>query len=100
MGMISDFGAWLDRKFPDKINAEDVYKSLAVVAQLQGQMTSFEARLDQIGQKLQAFEIGARAFDKEIRELKDELNKVKAVQVMMNRTNKSPVLSTSEPWKR
>lgn len=100
MGIISRIGRWLDSRFPEKISAEEVYKSLTAYARLDAQITSFEMRLDQIGQKLQAFENGAQSFDKELKDVKDELNKVKAIQGVINRQRVAPVMPSGEPWKR
>ena len=100
MGIISRLGAWIDTRFPEKISAEEVMKSLTAYSQLAGQMTSFEMRLDQIGRQIQAFTNGAQAFDRTLSEMKDELNKVKAVQVIQNRQRSAPVMPSGEPWKR
>jgi hypothetical protein len=100
MGIVSTIGRWLDSRFPEKISAEEVMKSLQAYARLDGEMASLQMRVDQILQKLTAFETGARAFDKDLREVKDDMNKLKSVMAVMTRTTNKPVLSTSEPWKR
>ena len=100
MGIVSRLGAWLDHRFPEKMSADEVMKSLTAYAQLEGQMASFEMRLGQIGQKIEAFTNGAQAFDKDLKEIKDELNKVKAVQVIQNRQRVTPMMPSGEPWKR
>jgi hypothetical protein len=100
LGIVSRIGHWLDSRFPEKISAEEVMKSLQAYARLDGEMASLQMRVDQILQKLTAFETGARAFDKDLREVKDDMNKLKSVMAVMTRTTNKPVLSTSEPWKR
>lgn len=100
MGFVSRLGRWLDTRFPQKISVEEVVKSLTAYNQLGNQLTLMTAEIEQIKQRLLAFETGARAFDKEQREFKDELNKAKAVLSVMNRVRTAPVMDTSQPWKR
>ena len=100
LGLISRLGRWLDARFPQKISAEEVYRSLTAYESVSCRLTSMQIRLDQVSQKLEAFETGARAFDKTLSEVKDELNKVKAVQVIQNRQRVAPVMPSGEPWKR
>lgn len=100
MGIVSRIGRWLDTRFPERISVEEVTKSLVAYEQLGAQFTMFAAELKALRQKQDAFTTGAQSFDKELRELKDEMNKAKAVLSVMNRTRTTPVMSTSEPWKR
>lgn len=100
LGIISRLGKWLDTRFPEKISAEEVYRSLTAYAHIDVKMAVLESKIATINQKLQAFETGAGAFDKSLAELKDELNKVKAVQVVMNRQRTTPLMPSGEAWKR
>lgn len=100
MGLISRFGAWLDRKFPDRVPVEEVYRSLQGYAQIDVNLAILQKRVDQIAQKLEAFERGAQSFDKTQSEFKDELNKIRAVLAVFNRSKVAPVMPSGEPWKR
>lgn len=100
MGIISRIGAFLDKRFPEKISAEEVYKSLAAYQGLHAEVAILRASFDLIDRRLLAFTTGAQAFDKELREMKDEMNKAKSVLAIMNRTRTAPVMPSGEPWKR
>ena len=111
MGMIARFGQWLDKRFPEKINADEVYRSLTAYNGIAVEQTVLALKIDQLTVKLESFSNGARAFDeqlkadkaellKEINFLKDEMNKAKAVLSVMNKVRTTPVLKSSEPWKR
>lgn len=100
MGLISRLGAWLDRRFPERVSVEEVMKSLQGYESLRGELMQLAALLKNVQQKQDAFTTGAQAFDKELKELKDEMNKAKAVLSVLTRTTQRPVLSSSEPWKR
>lgn len=100
MGIISRVGKWLDSRFPEKISADEVRESLREYQKLQSQLTSFEMRLGQIGKRMEEIGDLEKVFDKELREMKDEMNKAKAVLSVMNRIRTSSPLPSSEAWKR
>lgn len=100
MGIISRLGHWLDTRFPEKISAEEVYKSLTAYQNLASDLSAVRFEMDRIREKFVAYTNGAQAFDKDLKDVKDELNKVKSVQAMMNKVRSSPVLNSSDAWKR
>lgn len=100
MGLVSKLGRWLDTRFPEKISADEVYRSLQGYASLNDHFIVMDGKLVYITQKLQAFENGARAFEKELKAQTDEMNKAKAVIAMMQRTRVQPIIPSGEPWKR
>lgn len=100
MGIISKIGRWIDHRFPERIPVEEVYKSLAAYSQLSLEMQMLKQMLTQCQQRLDAFERGARAFDNDLALMKDEMNKAKTVLAMMNKMRTTPVLNSSEAWKR
>lgn len=100
MGFVSELGRWLDNRFPEKINAEEVYRSLSAYENLGVRMVSLEFAIKRIDEKLTAFSTGAQSFDKEQREFKDEINKIKAVLMVQKAQTVRPVLNGAEPWKR
>jgi hypothetical protein len=67
---------------------------------LSNELLSLQMRFDMQAKRMDAFTTGAQAFAQEEKDLKDRMNKLEAVMAMLTRTNKQPVLSTSEPWKR
>lgn len=98
MGMISTFGRWLDMKFPDQIPADEVYRSLTAYTGVATQVISLEAQMRLLSNRIDAYENGARAFDKELTTFKDKLN---TLETVMKLKPQSPVtLSGKEPWKR
>jgi len=98
VGLISDLGRWIDRKFPDKIPAEEVYRSLTAYTGVATQVISLETQLRLLAQRMTSYETGARAFDDSLKIQKDKLNTLETVMKMRPQT---PVtLSGKEPWKR
>lgn len=100
MGLISRLGKWIDSRWPEKIAVEEVFRSLTAYAQIETHVIILENSINQFNAKIKAFETGAQSFDKSLTELKDEVNKVKAVQAIANRSRVSPVMPSGEPWKR
>lgn len=98
MGLISKLGRWLDTRFPEKISAEEVYKSLTMYEGVRVDLEFTKAELKNIFQKLSAFEIGARSFDKDITAIKDKINTMETVIKM--RPTSSVALNGKEAWKR
>ncbi len=100
MGIVTRIGKWLDARFPEKISAEEVYKSLAAYQSLAGEIMALNVRLEALQAKQDAFTTGAQAFEKVQNEFKDELNKAKIVISAMTTMNRKPIMDTSQPWKR
>lgn len=98
MGWISDLGHWIDAKFPDKIPAEEVYRSLTAYTGVATQVIMLETQVKLLTNRIDAYENGARAFDGELTKTKDKLNTLETVMKLRPQT---PVtLSGKEPWKR
>lgn len=100
MGIVSRIGKWLDKRFPEKVSVDEVIRSLEGYQTVNGEIVKLTLELVNIRQRLDAFENGARAFEKDLKAQVDEMNKAKAVLAVMNRTRTAPVMNTSEPWKR
>lgn len=100
MGFISKLGKWLDTRFPEKISTEEVIRSLQAYHDLQAHVILLQEKLIHINEKMDAFSNGARAFDKEINLLKDDMNKAKVLLALKNQQMKSPTMNGSEAWKR
>lgn len=98
MGLISDFGRWVDRKFPDKISADEVYRSLTAYTGVATQVIALESRMNILDLKIKSYETGARSFDDALKIQKDKLNTLETVMKLRPQT---PVtLNGKEPWKR
>lgn len=100
MGIVSRIGKWLDTRFPEKISTYDVMRSLEGYQSIKGEILQLTLELVNVRQRLDAFETGARSFDKDLKTVVDEMNKAKAVLAVMNRTRTAPIMNTSEAWKR
>lgn len=98
MGFVSKLGHWLDTRFPERISADEVYRSLTAYTGVATQVIRLEANLKTIEQRLLAFETGARSFDEALKLQKDKLHTLETVMKMRPQT---PVtLNGKEPWKR
>lgn len=93
MGIISRLGRWLDVRFPEKINAEEVRVSLKAYENIASKILLLEARIDSQNHLLEQ-NLSA------VKELQDEMNKAKVVIAMTQQMRQAPVMKSGEAWKR
>lgn len=97
MGIVSRFGAWLDRKFPDKVNAADVLSEFltlrAAVNQLSEGQDNFAKRISELENK--------GVSQEQLTDLKDDINKIKAImQLKQKQSVEMPNLTGATAWRR
>lgn len=100
MGIVSRIGRWIDCRFPEKISTEEVIKTLAEYAELHVKFRVLEAKHDGLQNQVDGHAQALDVQTNKITGLKDELNKAAAVVSMMTKMRQTPVMSSSEAWKR
>lgn len=76
MGLVTRIGQWLDKRFPEKVTAEDVNKRFRL----------YDEELAAIHQSIEAFDIrlASNRFD-DIEKLKVDIEKLKALSVVKSK---------------
>lgn len=97
MGIVSRVGRWLDKHFPEKMSVEEVETKITRMADY---LVSMDKALMELKARLVVLE-KSNAQLETVSELKDDMNKIKAIMQMKatQRVN-MPDLTGAVPWKR
>jgi flagellar capping protein FliD len=100
MGLITRLGRWLDSRFPEKISAEEVIKSMTAWASIETLLMNLERRVAGIDDRLSRIERGLPDTLNQVAGLKDDMNKTKAFLQQRQMVKPLPNLTGAEPWRR
>lgn len=98
MGVITRIGLWLDKHFPEKISADEFVGQVAELSKAAKEAHETIEKIMKMTEQC-ASTIGTHVT--QILELKDEINKIKAIiQLKATQRVNMPNLTGAEPWKR
>jgi hypothetical protein len=87
MGIVSKFGLWLDKRFPEKVSAGEVYEKIEILELRLHTVTALRTQLEQIVNQHHELVAAHEELAKKVAALASENTALKAVSALRVRSS-------------